>query len=185
MSDSIQTEIALDRKSEYNIAICVLASGSKGNAIYISNGETSVLLGAGLSGVEIERRLKSRGLPPEKLEKLFRLPPKALSLESPVEDGKVSLKDFIADQKLDSPLDLVAELQLHSATTKALQALTPREERIIRLRFGIGVDREHTLDEVGNKFGLTRERIRQIEKKALEKMRYLRKFQVLKNFSEN
>jgi RNA polymerase primary sigma factor len=108
-----------------------------------------------------------------------------VSLETPVgEDEGSQMGDFIEDQTADSPLDATVRADLSEQVRKALATLTPREERVLRLRFGIGERSDHTLGEVGKDFSVTRERIRQIEAKALRKLRHPARRQILQAFSE-
>ncbi len=112
------------------------------------------------------------GLPPDRVRKVLKIAREPISLESPVGDEEDShLGDFIEDQRAVAPADVVVNLNLREQTRKVLASLTPREEQVLRLRFGIGEKTDHTLEEVGNRFAVTRERIRQIEAKALRKLR--------------
>ena len=96
---------------------------------------------------------------------------RALSLETPIGDEEDShLGDFIEDKNAILPLDAAIQSNLRETTTRVLASVTPREERILRMRFGIGMNKDHTLEEVGQQFSVTRERIRQIEAKALRKL---------------
>ncbi len=106
-----------------------------------------------------------------------------VSLETPVGDEEdSSIGDFIEDKNAMMPLDAAVQSNLRQMTTKMLSTLTPREERILRMRFGIGMNTDHTLEEVGNKFSVTRERIRQIEAKALRKLKHPTRSRVLRSF---
>ena len=96
-----------------------------------------------------------------------------------------SLGDFIEDTKALAPLEQAIKSNLSEATTKILSTLTPREERVLRMRFGIDMNTDHTLEEVGKQFDVTRERIRQIEAKALRKLRHPSRAQNLKSFLDN
>ena len=112
-------------------------------------------------------------MPTEKVKEVLRAAKKTLSLETPIGDGEdSSLSDFIENEQVVSPLDIVLSKNLSDQTRKVLSTLTPREEKVLRMRFGIGEDREYTLEEVGEYFSVTRERIRQIEGKALRKLRH-------------
>jgi len=112
-------------------------------------------------------------MPTEKVKEVLRAAKKTLSLETPVGDGEdSSLTDFIENEAVVSPLDIVLSKNLSDQTRKVLSTLTPREEKVLKMRFGIGEDREFTLEEVGAHFNVTRERIRQIEGKALRKLRH-------------
>ncbi len=96
-----------------------------------------------------------------------------------------SLGDFIEDQNALMPLDQAIKSNLSAATTKILATLTPREERVLRMRFGVGMNTDHTLEEVGLQFSVTRERIRQIEAKALRKLKHPSRSKQLKSFLDN
>lgn len=109
----------------------------------------------------------------EKIRKLLRVVHQPISLEKPVgDDGDMQLGDFIHDQNVEVPLDAAITSGLVGATRDVLETLTHREARILRMRFGIGMSDHHTLEQVGNQFNVTRERIRQIEAKALNKLRH-------------
>ncbi len=111
-------------------------------------------------------------LPVSKVRKILKIAQQPISLETPVgEEGESHLGDFIEDQGVVSPAEAVININLKDQTAAVLQTLTPREEQVIRMRFGIGAGNEHTLEEVGQRFSVTRERIRQIEAKALRKLR--------------
>ncbi len=112
-------------------------------------------------------------MPVDKVKEVLRAAKKTLSLETPIGDGEdSSLSDFIENEQVVSPLDIVLSKNLSDQTRKVLATLTPREEKVLRMRFGIGEEREYTLEEVGEYFSVTRERIRQIEGKALRKLRH-------------
>jgi RNA polymerase primary sigma factor len=109
-----------------------------------------------------------------------------LSPETPVGDeDDLLLGDFIEDENAVSPIDAAIQSNLRDATTRALAALTPREERVIRMRFGIGMDAARTLAEVSQQFSVSRERIRQIEAKALRKLRHPHRSKILRSFIDN
>jgi RNA polymerase primary sigma factor len=109
-----------------------------------------------------------------------------LSLETPVGDEEDShLGDFIEDKNAILPIDAAIQSNLRETTTRVLAFLTPREERLLRMRFGIGMNGDHTLKEVGQQFSLTRERIRQIEARALRKLKHPSRSSVLKSFLNN
>ena len=113
------------------------------------------------------------GMQVEKVRKVLKIAKEPMSLENPVGDDEGSqLGDFIEDKNAIQPLDAAILSNLREVTTRVLSTLTPREERVLRMRFGIGMNTDHTLEEVGQQFSVTRERIRQIEAKALRKLRH-------------
>ena len=125
-------------------------------------------------------------LPLDKVRKVLKIAKEPISLETPIgEDEDSYLGDFIEDRRIVSPADAVINLNLAEQTRKVLSTLTPREEKVLRLRFGIGEKADHTLEEVGRDFEVTRERIRQIEAKALRKLRHPSRSRKLKPFIEN
>ena len=125
-------------------------------------------------------------MPLEKVLKGLKTVKEPLSLETPVGDEEESrLGAFIEDQSAILPIDAAIQSNLRETTTRVLASLTPREERILRMRFGIGMNSDHTLEEVGHKFSVTRERIRQIEAKALRKLKHPSRSRVLRSFLEN
>lgn len=125
-------------------------------------------------------------LPLDKVRKVLKIAKEPISLETPIgEDEDSYLGDFIEDRRIVSPADAVISLNLAEQTRKVLASLTPREEKVLRLRFGIGEKADHTLEEVGRDFEVTRERIRQIEAKALRKLRHPSRSKKLKPFIEN
>jgi RNA polymerase primary sigma factor len=124
-------------------------------------------------------------IPLDKVRKVLKIAKEPISLEMPVgEDEDSHLSDFIEDKRLATPSDSVSNLNLSDQTKKVLATLTPREEQVLRLRFGIGEKSDHTLEEVGQQFAVTRERIRQIEAKALRKLRHPSRSRRLKSFVE-
>jgi RNA polymerase primary sigma factor len=132
---------------------------------------------------EIAERME---LPVDKVRKVLKIAKEPISLETPIgEEHDSHLGDFIEDKKIVSPAESVIRLNLKEQTLKVLQTLTPREERVLRKRFGIGVDTAHTLEEVGHDFDVTRERVRQIEAKALRKLRHPSRSKILRSFLDN
>ncbi|MEW5911865.1 MAG: RNA polymerase sigma factor RpoD [Thermodesulfobacteriota bacterium] len=124
--------------------------------------------------------------PLEKVRKVLKIAKEPISLETPIgEEEDSHLGDFIEDKKVVSPADAVINLNLCEQTRKVLATLTPREEKVLRMRFGIGQKADHTLEEVGRDFDVTRERIRQIEAKALRKLRHPSRAKKLRSFIEN
>ncbi|NCN27924.1 RNA polymerase sigma factor RpoD [bacterium] len=125
-------------------------------------------------------------LPVEKVRKVLKIAKEPISLETPIgEEDDSHLGDFIEDKSVINPSEAVINLNLSEQTRKVLATLTPREEKVLRMRFGIGEESDHTLEEVGQDFSVTRERIRQIEAKALRKLRHPSRAKRLKNFVEN
>ena len=125
-------------------------------------------------------------LPADKVRKVLKLAKEPLSLDTPIgEDDNAHLGDFIEDKSVLSPSDAVISLDLAEQTRKVLSTLTPREEKVLRMRFGIGENSDHTLEEVGRDFDVTRERIRQIEAKALRKLAHPSRSGRLKSFVKN
>ena len=109
----------------------------------------------------------------DKVRKVLKIAKEPISLETPIGDEEDShLGDFIEDKNAVQPLEAATLANLREATTRVLATLTPREERVLRMRFGIGMNTDHTLEEVGQQFSVTRERIRQIEAKALRKLKH-------------
>ncbi len=133
-----------------------------------------------------EELAKKLRMPLEKVRKVLKISKEPVSLEKPVGDEEdSSLGDFIEDTKALDPLDQAVKSNLSEATTKILSTLTPREERVLRMRFGVGMNTDHTLEEVGLQFSVTRERIRQIEAKALRKLKHPSRSKQLKSFLES
>ena len=140
------------------------------------------------NGVEPQpEELASRlGMPLEKVRKVLKIAKEPISLETPVGDEDDShLGDFIEDKNIKLPLDAAIQNNLREATTGVLSTLTPREERVLRMRFGIGMNTDHTLEEVGQQFSVTRERIRQIEAKGLRKLKHPSRSRKLRSFLDN
>ncbi len=132
-----------------------------------------------------EELAKKLAMPLEKVRKVLKISKEPVSLETPVGDEEdSSLGDFIEDKNALQPLDTAIRSNLSESTTKILASLTPREERVLRMRFGIGMNTDHTLEEVGLQFNVTRERIRQIEAKALRKLKHPSRSKQLKSFLE-
>ena len=125
-------------------------------------------------------------MPEDKIRKVLKIAKEPVSLETPIGDDDDSfLGDFIEDKNAVIPEDAVMQLNLRETTTKILSTLTPREERVLRMRFGIGMSSDHTLEEVGQQFSVTRERIRQIEAKALRKLKHPIRSKKLKSFMDS
>jgi RNA polymerase primary sigma factor len=133
-----------------------------------------------------EELAEKTGLPLEKVRTVLKIAKEPLSLETPVGDEEDShLGDFIEDKNAILPLDAAIQSNLRETTTRTLASLTAREERIIRMRFGIGMNTDHTLEEVGQQFSVTRERIRQIEAKALRKLKHPSRSRILRSFLDS
>ncbi|MBK0401123.1 RNA polymerase sigma factor RpoD [Limibaculum sp. M0105] len=125
-------------------------------------------------------------MPLEKVRKVMKIAKEPISLETPIGDEEDSqLGDFIEDKNAVLPLDSAIQANLKDTTTRVLASLTPREERVLRMRFGIGMNTDHTLEEVGQQFSVTRERIRQIEAKALRKLKHPSRSRKLRSFLDN
>ena len=132
---------------------------------------------------EVAKRLS---MPLDKVRKVMKIAKEPVSLEAPVGDEEdSSLGDFIADDSALQPLDSAIHSNLKETCTRILSSLTPREERVLRMRFGIGMNTDHTLEEVGQQFNVTRERIRQIEAKALRKLKHPSRSKKLRSFLDN
>ncbi|MFO0283542.1 MAG: RNA polymerase sigma factor RpoD, partial [Acidobacteriota bacterium] len=139
-------------------------------------------LGREPSTEELARRLE---LPMHKVRKVMRIAQEPISLETPVgEEDESHLGDFLVDKRIGSPSDALINLNLREQTAEVLKTLSPREEKIVKMRFGLQDGSEHTLEEVGQYFAVTRERIRQIEAKALRKLRHPSRSYRLKTFME-
>jgi RNA polymerase primary sigma factor len=125
-------------------------------------------------------------MPIDKVRKVLKIAKEPISLETPIgEDEDSHLGDFIEDKSIMSPQESVINMNLVEQAQKVLKTLNQREEKVLRLRFGIGVKSDHTLEEVGQEFSVTRERIRQIEAKALRKLRHPLRSKQLKGFIES
>ena len=125
-------------------------------------------------------------MPLEKVRKVLKIAKEPISLETPIGDEEDShLGDFIEDKNAVLPIDQAIQANLRETTTRVLASLTPREERVLRMRFGIGMNTDHTLEEVGQQFSVTRERIRQIEAKALRKLKHPSRSRKLRSFLDN
>jgi RNA polymerase primary sigma factor len=133
-----------------------------------------------------EELAEKLGMPLEKVRKVLKIAKEPISLETPIGDEEDShLGDFIEDKAAVIPLDAAIQANLREATTRVLASLTPREERVLRMRFGIGMNTDHTLEEVGQQFNVTRERIRQIEAKALRKLKHPSRSRKLRSFLDD
>ncbi|MDA8544365.1 RNA polymerase sigma factor RpoD [Alphaproteobacteria bacterium] len=125
-------------------------------------------------------------MPLDKVRKVLKIAKEPISLETPIGDEEDSqLGDFIEDKNAILPIDAAIQSNLRDTTTRVLASLTPREERVLRMRFGIGMNTDHTLEEVGQQFSVTRERIRQIEAKALRKLKHPSRSRKLRSFLDN
>ena len=130
-----------------------------------------------------EELAEKLGMPLEKVRKVLKIAKEPISLETPIGDEEDShLGDFIEDKNAVLPIDAAIQSNLRETTTRVLATLTPREERVLRMRFGIGMNTDHTLEEVGQQFSVTRERIRQIEAKALRKLKHPSRSRKLRSF---
>jgi RNA polymerase primary sigma factor len=132
-----------------------------------------------------EELSKRMDLPEDKIRKVLKIAKEPISMETPIGDDEDShLGDFIEDTNIESPIDCATNVGLSEATQKILNSLTPREAKVLRMRFGINMNTDHTLEEVGKQFDVTRERIRQIEAKALRKLRHPSRSEQLRSFLE-
>ncbi|MGB7046068.1 MAG: RNA polymerase sigma factor RpoD, partial [Methylocella sp.] len=133
-----------------------------------------------------EELAEKLAMPLEKVRKVLKIAKEPVSLETPIGDEEDShLGDFIEDKNAILPIDAAIQSNLRETTTRVLASLTPREERVLRMRFGIGMNTDHTLEEVGQQFSVTRERIRQIEAKALRKLKHPSRSRKLRSFLDN
>ena len=133
-----------------------------------------------------EELAEKLAMPLEKVRKVLKIAKEPISLETPIGDEEDShLGDFIEDKNAILPVDAAIQANLRETTTRVLSSLTPREERVLRMRFGIGMNTDHTLEEVGQQFSVTRERIRQIEAKALRKLKHPSRSRKLRSFLDN
>ncbi|MBV1707622.1 MAG: RNA polymerase sigma factor RpoD [Hyphomicrobiales bacterium] len=133
-----------------------------------------------------EELAEKLAMPLEKVRKVLKIAKEPISLETPIGDEEDShLGDFIEDKSALLPIDAAIQNNLRETTTRVLASLTPREERVLRMRFGIGMNQDHTLEEVGQQFSVTRERIRQIEAKALRKLKHPSRSRRLRSFLDN
>jgi RNA polymerase primary sigma factor len=126
---------------------------------------------------------KTLHLPVDKVRSILKITKEPLSLETPFgEEGDSHLSDLIEDSNTILPIDAAIQSNLRDITSRVLASLTPREERVVRMRFGIGISSDHTLEQVGQQFSVTRERIRQIEAKALRKLKHPSRSGALRSF---
>ena len=133
-----------------------------------------------------EELAEKLGMSLDKVRKVLKIAKEPISLETPIGDEEDShLSDLIEDKNAVLPLDSAIQANLRDTTTRVLASLTPREERVLRMRFGIGMNTDHTLEEVGQQFSVTRERIRQIEAKALRKLKHPSRSRKLRSFLDN
>ncbi|KAL0263866.1 UNVERIFIED_CONTAM: hypothetical protein PYX00_011167 [Menopon gallinae] len=132
-----------------------------------------------------EEIAKETQLSLEKIKRVLRIAKEPVSLEAPISEDDNSLGDFIEDKKAEKPLDVAVQADLRKSMSKALNTLSPKEERVLRMRFGLGTNADNTLESVGKHFSVTRERIRQIEAKALRKLKHPSRSKILKSFLDN
>jgi RNA polymerase primary sigma factor len=133
-----------------------------------------------------EELAEKLGMPLEKVRKTLKVAREPLSLETPIgEEGDTHLGDLIEDKNAILPIDAMIQSNLRETTTRVLASLTPREERIVRMRFGLGMNSDHTLEQVGQQFSVTRERIRQIEAKAIRKLKHPSRSRELRSFLDS
>jgi RNA polymerase primary sigma factor len=133
-----------------------------------------------------EELAEKLGMPLEKVRKTLKIAREPLSLETPIGDeGDSNLGDLIEDKNAILPIDAMIQSNLREITTRLLASLTPREERIVRMRFGLGMNSDHTLEQVGQQLSVTRERIRQIEAKAIRKLKHPSRSRELRSFLDS
>ena len=133
-----------------------------------------------------EELAEKLGMPLENVRKVLKVVKEPLSLDTPIGDEENShLGDFIEDKNATLPIDAAIQSNLRETTTRVLAFLSPREERVLRMRFGVGMNSDHTLEEIGQQFSLTRERIRQIEAKGLRKLKHPSRSRILRTFLDN
>ncbi|MGZ3081501.1 RNA polymerase sigma factor RpoD [[Haemophilus] ducreyi] len=132
-----------------------------------------------------EELAERMGMPEDKIRKVLKIAKEPISMETPIGDDDSHLGDFIQDENLELPLDSATAESLRLATNEVLEGLTPREAKVLRMRFGIDMNTDHTLEEVGKQFDVTRERIRQIEAKALRKLRHPSRSETLRSFLDD
>jgi RNA polymerase primary sigma factor len=129
---------------------------------------------------------KEMDMPEDKIRKVLKISKEPISMETPIGDDEDShLGDFIEDTSIESPVEAATGTGLHETVRDVLGGLTPREAKVLRMRFGIGMNPDHTLEEVGQQFSVTRERIRQIEAKALRKLKHPSRSRKLRSFLDN
>lgn len=150
------------------------------NRVTKASRELTQELGREPTNDEIAKKL---GVPVRKVEEVFRAIQDPIGLQTPVGDEDTELEDFIGDKNSPSPYNDAEKTELSEYIQRVLRTLSPKEEKVIRMRFGIGVDRDHTLEEVGRYLAITRERVRQIEAKALRKLKHPSRLRVLKNIT--
>jgi RNA polymerase primary sigma factor len=147
------------------------------NRVTKASRELTQQLGREPTKEEIAQKL---GVPTKKVEEVFRAIQDPIALQTPIGDEDTELEDFIGDKNSPSPYSDAERIETSEHILKVLKSLTPKEEKVIRMRFGIGMDRDHTLEEVGRHLNITRERVRQIEAKALRKLKHPSRLRVLK-----
>jgi RNA polymerase primary sigma factor len=150
------------------------------NRVTKASRELTQQLGREPTKEEIAQKL---GVPTKKVEEVFRAIQDPIALQTPVGDEDTELEDFIGDESSPSPYSDAERIEISEHIQRVLKSLTPKEEKVIRMRFGIGMDRDHTLEEVGRHLSITRERVRQIEAKALRKLKHPSRLKVLKTLT--